>query len=141
MSRYLLIQAFDPQEGEVVTPLHELASDLVQEGNEVSILLVDRGVLTPRSVSGVAALARAERTGIEVLVEESSMRAHGVAATEFPHGVHVASDATIADRITAAHRVIGERRQAMPEGTDPPQPAPGQRVGCDQPDALPNQKL
>ena len=141
MSRYLLIQAFDPQECEAVTPLHELASDLVQEGNEVAILLVDRGVLTPRSVSGVAALARAERAGIEVLAEESSMRAHGVTASEFPHGVDVVSDGTIADRITAAHRVIGQRREQMSDCSAPTQPAPGQGAGCVQADSLPNQKL
>ena len=48
MAKYLLIESRDPFDNNVVARQYELAINLVKEGNEVTLFLVQNGVLPAR---------------------------------------------------------------------------------------------
>ena len=48
MAKYLLIESRDPFDSNDVANFHELATGLIREGNEVTLFLVQNGVLPAR---------------------------------------------------------------------------------------------
>jgi sulfur transfer complex TusBCD TusB component (DsrH family) len=79
MSRYLWIESRDPFES-CDSPLqHELAIGQVEEGNDVTVFLIQNGVLPARSGSRYASrLAELSRSGVRVLADDFSLRERAV---------------------------------------------------------------
>ena len=80
MARYLLIESREPNESSSVTEQYELAAELAAQGNDVSLFLVQNGVLPVRQGALGDALARATARGVKLLADDFSLRERGIAA-------------------------------------------------------------
>jgi sulfur transfer complex TusBCD TusB component (DsrH family) len=79
MSRYLLIESRDPFESCDSSVLHELALGQADEGNEVTVFLIQNGVLPARNGSRYASrFAELTRSGVRVLADDFSLRERAV---------------------------------------------------------------
>ena len=66
MSQYLLIESRDPFESNDVGYYYDLAKGLVEGGNQVTLFLVQNGVLPARPSAHSAALSALARSGVTV---------------------------------------------------------------------------
>ena len=87
MDKYLLIESRDPFDNNVVARQYELAVNLVKEGNQVTLFLVQNGVLPARRGSLSELLTNTARAGVEVLADDFSLRERGIAASRLADGV------------------------------------------------------
>jgi sulfur transfer complex TusBCD TusB component (DsrH family) len=79
MSKYLWIESRDPFESCDSSMLHELACGQANEGNEVTVFLIQNGVLSARSGSRYAnRFAELTRSGVMVLADDFSLRERAV---------------------------------------------------------------
>jgi hypothetical protein len=88
MEHYLLIESRDPFESNDVPYYYELSKDLVEAGNDVTLYLVQNGVLATRASahSGLSSLAE---TGVKVLADDVA-----------------ASIETVVDLLAAGHKTL-----------------------------------
>ena len=84
MSRYLLIESRDPYETREVGRDYELASNLVEEGNEVTLFLVQNGVLAARGGAKKNGLADAVTSGVEIVCDSSRSASEGYPRIHWP---------------------------------------------------------
>ena len=104
MAGYLLIESRDPFECNDVGYYCELARDLVAAGNQVTVMLVQNGVLAARAKSlapGVAALTAA---GVKVLADDFSLAERGI--TRLRDGVASAPIDVVIDHLEAGHKTL-----------------------------------
>ncbi len=80
MARYLLIESREPAESTAVVDHYELAAELASRGNDVSLFLVQNGVLPVRPGALPDALARAASRGVKLLADDFSLRERGIIA-------------------------------------------------------------
>jgi sulfur relay (sulfurtransferase) complex TusBCD TusD component (DsrE family) len=80
MANYLLIESRDPFESRGVAQSFELAASLARDGNQVTLFLVQNGVLSARKSPASEALAKVAQAGVEVLADEFSLRERGITA-------------------------------------------------------------
>ncbi len=106
MARYLLIQSRDPFESREVAHDYELASNLVQEGNEVTLFLVQNGVLAARGSAPKNGLSDAAASGVEVLSDEFSLRERGIPKDALSEGVKAASLDVVIDQLAEGRKAI-----------------------------------
>jgi predicted peroxiredoxin len=78
MAKYLLLESRDPFEYAEVGNDYELAAGLARAGNEVTLFLVQNGVLPARRGADGGALAAAAAAGVEILGDEFSLRERGI---------------------------------------------------------------
>jgi predicted peroxiredoxin len=95
MAQYLLIETRDPFESKDVDTYYELASGLARDGNQVTLFLVQNGVLPARPSTGSKALADLGRAGVQVLADEFSLRERGIAAERLAAGIRAAGLDTV----------------------------------------------
>src|SRR5947209_19365197 len=84
---YLLIESRDPFENNIVARQYDLAVNLVKEGNQVALFLVQNGVLPARPGSCSSLLTSAARAGVEVLADDFSLRERGVPDRRMRDGI------------------------------------------------------
>ncbi len=106
MSNYLLIQSRDPFESNDVTTSYELAASLAREGNEVTLFLVQNGVLPARPGNRSAALASAAAAGVEVLADDFSLRERGIDAARLVEGVRPAPLDVVIDQLAQGRKAL-----------------------------------
>ena len=80
MADYLLIESRDPFASNDVANYYELAADLVSEGNDVVLFLVENGVLPARAGARSDPLSALLRSGVKVLADDFALRERGIAA-------------------------------------------------------------
>jgi predicted peroxiredoxin len=80
MARYLMIESREPAESAAVLEHYELAAELAVRGNDVSLFLVQNGVLPVRQGALSDTLARATARGVKLLADDFSLRERGIAA-------------------------------------------------------------
>jgi hypothetical protein len=99
MSGYVLIGSSDPLEATDGRRLYELADGLVDHGDDVTVFLVQNGVLPCRPGSDAAETLRslAERT--TVIADDFSLRERAIAADGVVTGVSVAGIDTLIDTL------------------------------------------
>ena len=98
MKRYLLVDSRDLQEYSGSDFILQTATGLKQQGNEVTLYLIENGVLAARK--GAAAskrLSETAKSGVKVLAEDSSLLTRGV--TALADGVTSATIDTLADLV------------------------------------------
>jgi len=106
MARYLLIESRDPFESHDVAHYYELARSLVREGNEVTLFLVQNGVLPARPGTRSEALAETARAGVEVLADEFSLRERGIQAGHLAEGVRPAPLDVVVDQLADGRKAM-----------------------------------
>jgi predicted peroxiredoxin len=106
MAKYLLIESRDPFESTEVAHQLDLAASLAREGNEVTLFLVQNGVLPARRGARSDALARLADGGVEVLADEFSLRERGIAADRLAPGVKAAPLDVLIDQLEAGRKAV-----------------------------------
>ena len=99
MAKYLLIESRDPFESNGVSQHYELAANLVHEGNEVTLFLVQNGVLPARPGCHSSLLSDAAQAGVHVLADDFSLRERGIAADALVGGVRAAPLSVVIDQL------------------------------------------
>jgi predicted peroxiredoxin len=106
MAKYLLIESRDPFENNIVARQYDLAMNLVKEGNDVTLFLVQNGVLPARPSERSVLLTSAAKGGVEVLADEFSLRERGIAPGKLADGVRVAPLSVVIDQLVEGRKVI-----------------------------------
>lgn len=78
MARYLLIESRDPFESRDVPYYYGLANDLAAQGDEVTLFLVQNGVLAARHAAPDNALTSVAGGKVTVLADAYSLRERGI---------------------------------------------------------------
>lgn len=87
MNHYLFIESRDPFESRSTRFVEETASALKQRGHDVTVFLVQNGVLSSRQGSRDKSLARLAAAGVILLADDFSLRERGIQRAEVQPGV------------------------------------------------------
>lgn len=93
MARYVLIESRDPFEYGDTQYMYDMASDLARKGNEVTLFLIQNGVLTARRGVKNNPLTGLRRgaPSVEVQVDDFSLRERGISQSAIVEGVAVSN--------------------------------------------------
>lgn len=106
MAKYLLIESRDPFESNDVAFCYDLASDLARDGHEVTLFLVQNGVLPARSGSTAEGLSGVTQAGVRVLADDFSLRERAIAAEALVSGVSPAPLEVVVDQLADGAKAI-----------------------------------
>ena len=98
MANYLLVEARDPFDSIDVEGAWDLAEALVDNGDEVTVYLVQQGVGATRPASTKAARLSQLASKATVLADDFSLRERGIATDALADGVAVATMDDLVDR-------------------------------------------
>lgn len=99
MGRYVLIESRDPFEYGDSQYMYDLAGDLAGRGNDVTLFLIQNGVLTTRSgvknnpISGL----KQKAPSVKVAADDFSLRERGISQSRIAQGVEVSSADNLVD--------------------------------------------
>ncbi|WP_461537662.1 DsrE family protein [Spongorhabdus nitratireducens] len=105
MSAYLLIESRDPFENNC-SRFHQLAIDLVKEGNDVTLFLVQNGVFPARDSSSFEQLELVSDAGVKIMADDFSLRERGIAPDHMNTCVQAAPLDFVIDRMAEGHKVM-----------------------------------
>ncbi len=106
MAKYLLIESRDPFESNEVANTYEVASGLVGAGNEVTLFLVQNGVLPARFGAKSDRLTAAASSGVTVLADDFSLRERAIDAAQLVAGVTAAPLEIVVDQMADGAKTI-----------------------------------
>ena len=106
MAKYLLIESRDPFSHNRVAHNYELAANLQKSGDEVTLFLVQNGVLSARKGSAATGLADVVSRGVQVLSDEFSMRERGIEQDALMDGVMSAPLDTVIDQLAEGRKAL-----------------------------------
>lgn len=107
MARYVLIESRDPLEAsEVAGYYYDLAAGLAKDGNDVTLFLVQNGVMPARFGARADKLASIVRSGVKVLADEFSLRERAIPRDRLATGVAAAPLDFVVDQMAAGSKVI-----------------------------------
>jgi predicted peroxiredoxin len=106
MPKYLLIESRDPFDSNDVAFTYDLATGLVKAGHDVTLLLVQNGVLPARRGAQADRLAAALKAGIAVLADEFSLLERGISRERLLAGVQPAPIDVVIDHLAAGHKTL-----------------------------------
>jgi sulfur relay (sulfurtransferase) complex TusBCD TusD component (DsrE family) len=104
MTQYLLIESRDPFESNDVAYYYDLAKGLVETGNQVTLFLVQNGVLAARKSERSAQLSALAAGGVKVLADDFSLQERGIA--KLATGIAAAPIDVIVDHLEAGARAL-----------------------------------
>jgi intracellular sulfur oxidation DsrE/DsrF family protein len=87
MAGYLLIASRDPFESGEIRAFYGLARSLAQASEEVTLVLVENGVLPARAGAGERWIGELRAAGVEVIADEFSLRERGIPKARLAEGV------------------------------------------------------
>src|SRR6266480_2376021 len=99
MTNYVFIESRDPFESRDLRFVEETATALKQRGNEVTVFLVQNGVLATRRNSIDPYLARLTQAGIKLLADDFSLCERGIQSEELHPGVRSATIEMLVDAL------------------------------------------
>lgn len=106
MADYLLIESRDPFENNDVLYFYELAEILARERNNVTLFLVQNGVLPARRSSRSELLSRLGKSGVEIVADNFSLRERGIAADRLIAEVRPAPLDIVIDRLAEGRKAL-----------------------------------
>ena len=106
MVKYLLIETRDPFASQGFSLHCDLAAALANDGAEVTLFLLENGVLAARGAARVHALEKLVRLGVHVLADEFALRERGIAASEVAGQVKGVSLETLVARLGMGAKAI-----------------------------------
>ncbi len=106
MAKYLLIESRDPFATGDVPYYYGLATNLAANGNEVTLFLVQNGVLPARRSSASGSLTELASAGVTVLADDFSLRERGIPAPALAEGVSAAQLDTVIDHLEAGSKCL-----------------------------------
>jgi predicted peroxiredoxin len=99
MSRYLLIESRDPFESRDTQFVVETATALKRRGNDVTVFLVQNGVLAARRRARGTHLSTLAEEGVRLLADDFSLRERGLRAEDLTDGVKESGIGTLVDML------------------------------------------
>lgn len=106
MADYLLIASRDPFESNDVRPYYDLASQLKARGNDVTVFLVQNGVLPARRSTASGHLTALANAGIPVLADGFSLDERGISDDRLAEGVTRAPLDTVIDHMERGSKTM-----------------------------------
>ena len=106
MADYLLIESRDPFDSNDVGQFYDMAANLAKAGNQVTVFLVENGVLPARQCVHSAALSAVAGAGVEVLADGFSLDERGIAAGTLVTGVSTAALDVVVDQLADGRKTI-----------------------------------
>jgi predicted peroxiredoxin len=106
MPRYLLIESRDPFDSNDTGFCRDLATQLAAAKNEVTLFLVQNGVLPARSGAHSGDLTKLAGAGIRVLADSFSLRERGIDEKRLASGVAAAPLDVVIDALSEGAKVI-----------------------------------
>ena len=106
MSNYLLIESRDPFDSNDVANYYDLASKLAAAGNQVTLFLVQNGVLAARGAAKADGLDAVATSGVEILADEFSLRERGIAGDKLSKSVNAAPLDVVVDHLANGSKAI-----------------------------------
>src|SRR5262245_58632171 len=106
MAKYLLIESRDPFESNDVAYYYNLAAGLAKEGNEVTLFLVQNGVLAARKSAKSDWLATVSAIAIDVRADDFSLRERGIEVEKLLKGVKASPLDFVIDALTAGAKTL-----------------------------------
>jgi sulfur relay (sulfurtransferase) complex TusBCD TusD component (DsrE family) len=99
MTKYLFIESRDPFESRDVRFVEETATALKQRGHEVTVFLVQNGVLAARKNGRENYLNRLANAGITLLADDFSLCERGIQTAEVITGIQQSSIEGLVDAL------------------------------------------
>src|SRR5262249_27203965 len=106
MPRYLLIESRDPFDSNDTRFCCDLARQLAAAKNEVTLFLVQNGVLPVRPGAPSGDLSRLVGTGVRVLADSFSLKERGIDETRLAAGVTAMPLDVVLDALAEGAKVI-----------------------------------
>lgn len=106
MSGYVVIASRDPYTSTEVESTYDLVEGLKQAGHDVTLFLVENGVLPARPSAKSAALTRLAQAGVRVLADELALKERGIAADRLADGVSAAPLDVLVDDLGAGKKTL-----------------------------------
>jgi intracellular sulfur oxidation DsrE/DsrF family protein len=106
MAKYLLIEPRDPFASHDVSQFYRLAVALARSRNKVTVLLVEDGVLPARPDAETHVLDELRAAGVEILADDTSLRARGICAERLAPAVKTAEADAVVVRFTDGGKTI-----------------------------------
>lgn len=103
---YFLIASEEPQSHGGVRRAYDLAATLAQRGREVTVFLVQNGVIPARRGPASASLEGLISRGAQVLADEFSLRERGIDSDRLASGVRPASLLQVTEALAAGAKVL-----------------------------------
>ena len=97
MARYVFIESRDPFESRDTQFVEETAIAVKERGHEVTVFLVQNGVLGARA--SVRRLGRLAEAGVTLLADDLSLRERGITAEELAYGVRESAIDALVDAL------------------------------------------
>lgn len=91
MSNYVFIESRDPFDSPDTSFLSDTAASLKKRGNNVTVFLVQNGVLAARKQARKTQLPQLLESGVSVLADDFSLRERAIHPDEYPNGIKTAS--------------------------------------------------
>ena len=104
MAHYLLIGSRDPFESNDVGQLYDLATGLKKDGNEVTLFLVQNGVLGARPSTRSGELSKLASAGVKVLADEFSLKERGIG--KLAAGISTAPIDAVIDHLASGAKAL-----------------------------------
>ena len=106
MSSYLLLGSRDPFASRDAEFVFELAVQLKSAGNEVTLFLLENGVLAARAGARVPGLDAVLSAGVSVKADDFSLSERGIDARRVRSGIEKTSLEFVVDELAAGHKTI-----------------------------------
>jgi sulfur relay (sulfurtransferase) DsrF/TusC family protein len=104
MTKYFLIESRSPYDAKEVGNNYQLASDLAKAGNEVTLFLVENGVLATRKSSVSNDLANLKQ--VKLLADDLSLRERAIEQSELQTGIETTGIGAIVDAMSEGQKMI-----------------------------------
>ena len=106
VSKYLLIQSKSPWESGDVAHFYALASELGHAGGEVTLFLVQNGVMPARAGAKDAALDQLLGSQVRVLADDFSLRERAIGPGAMKRGIRTSSIDEIVDLLSVGAKAL-----------------------------------
>jgi predicted peroxiredoxin len=106
MDKYMLIESRDPFDSNDVAFSYELAIGLAKAGNEVTLMLVQNGVMPARRGAKVDGLVLVLNAGVKVLADDFSLAERGIATSRLADGIAASPLDVVIDHMAAGHKTL-----------------------------------
>lgn len=106
MARYLLIESRDPFESNDAGYLYRLAASLARKRHEVTLFLVQNGVLPARAHATAVGLDELTAAGVRILADEFSLRERGIVGERLSTAVAAADLDVVIDGLADGHTTL-----------------------------------
>ena len=106
MSQYLFIDSRDPFETSDSEFIVSTATALRQQGNEVTVFLVQNGVMAARRQARDRYLSAIASAGVRVLADEFSLRERGINDDELHPAIRISGVDAIVDMLASGTKTI-----------------------------------